>query len=147
MSYIKNHNKQYFLDETYLPNFKLGRKNVSAILLPHAGSHFVKEIFDFAFNKINIKPFNKIILLTTNHYTNNNVQMDNIIKKIKLNKIDGIPIDSDFFKHEHSYLSILPYLEKIGYPCTIISVGEYNNLVGCIIFVTISIVFSTQLTL
>jgi hypothetical protein len=52
--------------------------------------------------------------------------MDNPIQKIKLNKINGIRVDSSFFRYEHSYLSILPYLEKIGYPCSIIAVGEFS---------------------
>jgi len=126
MSYIKNHNKPYFLNSAFPPNFKFGSKNVSAIIIPHAGSVFVKEILDFAFNKINISPFNKIILLTTNHSTSENFQMDNPIQRIKLNQISGIPTNQSFFKREHSYLSILPYLEKIGYPCSIIAVGEFS---------------------
>jgi uncharacterized protein (TIGR00296 family) len=52
--------------------------------------------------------------------------MDNPIQKIKLNQIRGIPTSPTFFKREHSYLSILPYLEKIGYPCSIIAVGEFS---------------------
>ena len=126
MSYIKNHNKPYFLNSTFPPTFQTGSKNVSALLVPHAGSAFVKEILDFAFNKIDISPFNKVILLTTNHSTRDNFQMDNPIQKIKLNQIRGIPTSPTFFKREHSYLSILPYLEKIGYPCSIIAVGEFS---------------------
>jgi uncharacterized protein (TIGR00296 family)/AmmeMemoRadiSam system protein B len=126
MSYIKNHNKPYFLNSSFPPNFKTGSKNVSALLVPHAGSAFVKEILDFAFDKINIKSFNKVILLTTNHSTSDNYQMDNPIQRIKLNQIRGIPTSPIFFKMEHSYLSILPYLEKIGYPCSIIAVGEFS---------------------
>ena len=126
MSYIKNHNKPYFLNSAFSPNFKFGSKNVSAIIFPHAGSAFVKEILDFAFDKINIKPFNKVILLTTNHSTSDNFQMDNPIQRIKLNQIRGIPTSQPFFKTEHSYLSILPYLEKIGYPCSIVAVGEFS---------------------
>lgn len=126
MSYIKNHNKPYFLNSNSLPNFQTGSKNVSALLVPHAGSAFVKEIIDFAFNKIDISPFNKVILLTTNHASSENFQMDNPIQKIKLNQIRGIPTSQSFFKREHSYLSILPYLEKIGYPCSIIAVGEFS---------------------
>jgi len=126
MSYIKNHNKPYFLNSSFPPNFQTGSKNVSALLVPHAGSAFVKEILDFAFNKIDIIPFNKVILLTTNHSTRDNFQMDNPIQKIKLNQIRGIPTSQTFFKREHSYLSILPYLEKIGYSCSIIAVGEFS---------------------
>lgn len=126
MSYIKNHNKPYFLNSAFPPNFKTGSKNVSALLVPHAGSTFVKEILDFAFDKIDISPFNKIILLTTNHSTSDNYQMDNPIQRIKLNQIRGIPTSPTFFKREHSYLSILPYLEKIGYPCSIIAVGNFS---------------------
>ena len=126
MSYIKNHNKPYFLNSAFPPTFQTGSKNVSALLVPHAGSAFVKEILDFAFDKIDISPFNKVILLTTNHSTSENFQMDNPIQKIKLNQIRGIPTNRTFFKMEHSYLSILPYLEKIGYPCSIIAVGEFS---------------------
>ncbi len=126
MSYIKNHNKPYFLNSAFPPNFQAGSKNVSALLVPHAGSAFVKEILDFAFDKIDISPFNKVILLTTNHSTSENFQMDNPIQKIKLKQIHGIPTNPSFFKREHSYLSILPYLEKIGYPCSIIAVGEFS---------------------
>ena len=126
MSYIKNHNKPYFLNSAFPPNFKTGSKNVSALLVPHAGSAFVKEILDFAFDKINITPFNKVILLTTNHSTSDNYQMDNPIQRIKLNQIRGIPTSQPFFKREHSYLSILPYLEKIGYPCSIVAVGNFS---------------------
>ena len=126
MSYIKNHNKPYFLNSAFPPNFQAGSKNVSAILVPHAGSAFVKEILDFAFDKIDISLFNKVILLTTNHSTRDNFQMDNPIQRIKLNQISGIPTNPAFFKTEHSYLSILPYLEKIGYQCSIIAVGEFS---------------------
>lgn len=52
--------------------------------------------------------------------------MDNPIQRIKLNQIRGIPTSPSFFKREHSYLSILPYLEKIGYPCSIIAVGDFS---------------------
>ncbi len=100
MSYIKNHNKPYFLNSTFPPNFKTGLKNVSALLVPHAGSAFVKEILDFAFDKIDISAFNKIILLTTNHSTSDNFQMDNPIQRIKLNQISGIPTSQTFFKRE-----------------------------------------------
>jgi len=126
MSFIKNHNKPYFLNSNFPPNFQTGSKNVSALLVPHAGSAFVKEILDFAFDKIDISPFNKVILLTTNHSTSDNFQMDNPIQRIKLNQIRGIPTSPSFFKREHSYLSILPYLEKIGYPCSIIAVGNFS---------------------
>ncbi len=44
MSYIKNYNKPYFLNSAFSPNFQTGSKNVSALLVPHAGSTFVKEI-------------------------------------------------------------------------------------------------------
>jgi uncharacterized protein (TIGR00296 family)/AmmeMemoRadiSam system protein B len=126
MSYIKNHTKPYFLNSAFPPTFQTGSKNVSALLVPHAGSAFVKEILDFAFNKIDISAFNKVILLTTNHSTRDNFQMDNPIQRIKLNQIRGIPTSPTFFKREHSYLSILPYLEKIGYSCSIIAVGEFS---------------------
>jgi len=126
MSFIKNHTKPYFLNSNFPPNFQTGSKNASALIVPHAGSAFVKEILDFAFNKIDIIPFNKVILLTTNHSTSENFQMDNAIQKIKLNQIRGIPTSPSFFKMEHSYLSILPYLEKIGYPCSIIAVGNFS---------------------
>lgn len=133
MSYIKNHNKLYFLNSASPPNFQTGSKNVSALLVPHAGSAFIKEILDFAFDKIDISPFNKVILLTTNHSTSDNFQMDNPIQKIKLNQIRGIPTSPSFFKMEHSYLSILPYLEKIGYPCSIIAVGDFSTELSRII--------------
>ena len=44
MSYIKKHNKPYFLNSAFPPNFQTGSKNVSALLVPQAGSAFVKEI-------------------------------------------------------------------------------------------------------
>lgn len=133
MSYIKNHNKPYFLNSAFPPTFQTGSKNVSALLIPHAGSAFVKEILDFAFDKIDTAPFNRVILLTTNHSTRDNFQMDNPIQKIKLNQIRGIPTSPSFFKREHSYLSILPYLEKIGYPCSIIAVGDFSTELARII--------------
>jgi len=133
MLYIKNHNKLYFLNSNSPPNFQTGSKNVRALLVPHAGSAFVKELLDFAFDKIDITAFNKVILLTTNHSTSENFQMDNPIQKIKLNQISGIPTSPSFFKREHSYLSILPYLEKIGYPCSIIAVGEFSSELSRII--------------
>ena len=105
MSYIKNHNKSYFLNSTVPPNFQTGSKNISALLVPHAGSSFIKEILDFAFDKINIKPFNKVILLTTNHSTRNNFQIDNPIQSIKLNQIHGIPT-SPTFSNVNRYKSL-----------------------------------------
>ncbi len=134
---INNHIKKSFIDLNVIPNFNFGQKDTSAILIPHAGSFFIKYILDYVFNDIK-KDFEEIVLLTTNHNTNNNyvLDVDNIIYNkanpkinIKVNKIDMLQdiYNSKYFYTEHSYLSVLPYLNMFNIPVTIVSIGTYTD--------------------
>ncbi len=55
------------------------------MILPHAGTFFIKDTLDYCFNQINKNIFNRIILLSTNHYDNNNYILPNNINKIQYN--------------------------------------------------------------
>jgi uncharacterized protein (TIGR00296 family)/AmmeMemoRadiSam system protein B len=134
---INNHKKKLFIDLNVEPSFNFGQKDMSAILIPHAGSFFIKDILDYVFSNIK-KDFEQIVLLTTNHNTNNNyvLNVDNIIYNkanpkinIKVNKIDNTKIASDIshFYLEHSFLSILPYLNLFNLPITIVSINIYSD--------------------
>jgi AmmeMemoRadiSam system protein B len=134
---INNHKKKSFIDLNIKPDFNFGQKNTQSILIPHAGSFFIKSILDYVFSDIK-KDFEEIVLLTTNHNTNNNyiLNVDNIIYNkanpkinIKVNKINTLEeiYNSKHFYTEHSYLSVLPYLNMFNIPVTIISVNIYSD--------------------
>ncbi len=134
---INNHIKKSFIDLNIKPDFNFGQKNTQSILIPHAGSFFIKSILDYIFSDIK-KDFEEIVLLTTNHNANNNyvLNVDNIIYNkanpkinIKVNKINTLQniYNSKHFYTEHSFLSVLPYLNKFNIPVTIVSVGIYSD--------------------
>ena len=134
---INNHIKKSFIDLNHIPNFNFGQKDTQAILIPHAGSFFIKQILDYVFSDIK-KDFEEIVLLTTNHNPNNNyiLNVDNIIYNkanpkinIKVNKINTLQdiYNSKHFYIEHSYLSVLPYLNMFNIPVTIVSIGIYTD--------------------
>ncbi len=86
-----------FIDPSYPPDFNFGNKNTLGLLLPHAGSKYIKSIMDYTFSDINIDNFKKIIILSTNHHNKDNYE---IIKKYEEYE-------------EHSFQSIIPYINKI----------------------------------
>lgn len=87
-----------FIDPLYPPDFIFGNKNIRAIILPHAGSRFVKEIMDYIFNGINCNTFDRIILLSTNHNDSENYEFDSY---------------EDVNIAEHSIQSVKPYIDRI----------------------------------
>ena len=107
------------------------------MILPHAGTFFIKDTLDYCFDQIDKNNFDRIILLSTNHYDNNNYILPNNIDKIKYNDNFLITLQNieskytiestDFFFKEHSYLSVLPYIQKFEIPLTIILVGNANK--------------------
>ena len=113
---LSNHKKPYFLDLSINHEFYFGRKNTRAMIVPHAGSEFINQLLTYSFN--NIKKYRKILLLTTNHIDSNNYSHTS-------NHVPTTIINDEHFNNEHSYLSILPYIEKFNY--IIISIGSYNE--------------------
>lgn len=113
-----SHPKKYFINSNFGPMFTIGKKNTKAFIVPHAGSEFVKNIFDYIFCDINIDNMNTIILLTTNHNVDGNYQLSNInnnqyYPSITTLKSDNIQSNNEHFNSEHSYLSIMPYLDQL----------------------------------
>jgi len=125
---INLHPLRYFTNVDWIPRFKFGNKNTNAIILPHAGLDIVYPIFEYAFSNIK-KQYDKIVILSTNHRSDQNFQSTfNIIGRpyIKLEMIADIKIDNEAFFQEHSYLSVLPYIAKFNISTHIIIIGKYD---------------------
>jgi predicted class III extradiol MEMO1 family dioxygenase len=113
---IKLHKKPYFLDLSINHNYNFGNKNTRAMIVPHAGSEYINQLLTYSFNDIN--KFSKVLLLTTNHIDNNNYSHSSF-------PISNTVINNDHFNDEHSYLSILPYIQNFRY--IVVSIGLYNE--------------------
>ncbi len=113
---LSNHTKPYFLNRSINHDYYFGNKNTRAMIVPHAGSEFINQLLTYSFN--NITKYSKILLLTTNHIDSNNYSHSS-------NSIPNTIVNDEHFNNEHSYLSILPYIEKFNY--IIISIGSYNE--------------------
>lgn len=143
---LNSHEKISFIDFNILPNFEFGNKQISSLVLPHAGSLFVKDIMLYCFDQMNKDKFDKIVLLSTNHINSNNYILPKNITEIKFGektiKLDSVNLETKsvnletnisdidsilFYLKEHSFLSVLPYLEKFNLPLTIIIVGNLND--------------------
>lgn len=130
---VDNHSKSHFVDQSEHIAINRGRKRISACIVPHAGSKYVKPVMDYVFSEIDTSSINNVVLLTTNHHDSNNYHLRaNIIAPfdITLKMVDdgtAFPnADNAFFNEEHSYLSILPYLKFIDRPVYIFSIGNYS---------------------
>jgi len=131
---INLHTKKYFLDLTILPEIQFSKTNVRALILPYAGSIYVKPIMDYCFSLLNNNNFTKILLLTTNHNNQNNygLQMTKIQYAkyfISISQLKSAYLDNtqDIFYIEHSFLSILPYLYLLHIPVIILNIGIYDD--------------------
>lgn len=102
---LSDHSKISFLDKNAKTNFKFGKKEVSALFLPHAGSTYVRSILDYIFSDIDITNFDNVLLLTTNHSSKHNYQSsfdtikfnDITIKLKQIQSNNSISINNDFF--------------------------------------------------
>ena len=90
------------------------KKNINAILLPHAGIYYIKQIMDYIFNNIDFDNIDKIILLSTNHFRDDNLYFSNY----------------DEFENkqlrEHSPISIKDYINKKPVEIYLISYFDEN---------------------
>ena len=123
-----------FLDLTILPEIQFCKTNVRALILPHAGSIYVKPIMDYCFSLLNNNNFTKILLLTTNHNDKKNyglqmtkIQYDKYFIPISQLKSAYLDNTQDIFYIEHSFLSILPYLYLLQIPVIILNIGIYDD--------------------
>jgi len=107
---LKNHDKPYFLDIHRPIQTKVGSKQVDAMILPHAATPYVHEILSLAFDYCPI--YDRIILFTTNHSTPYNYEFRS---------------RDPFFSREHSYLSILPFLQKYSKRYDIYAIGNSDT--------------------
>ena len=131
---IETHQSKNFLDLDQQIDIKHGSKIVSACIVPHAGSTYVKQIMDYVFSDLDVSKISAIVLLTTNHRdtSNHHLIADSIRfgnKTIDIKHITNPAFQSDveFFRSEHSYLSVLPYLHFIGMPVYIFSIGSATS--------------------
>lgn len=139
--FIKNHPKKSFLDSSvgkiYQSNCcKISTENnVKALVLPHAGSVFVKQVMDYSFSLIDQKDFKSVLLLTANHsdaknYTfpasqilhENDIEID-----VRCFHSKTLTTSETIFYQEHSFLSVMPYLNHLKLPVTILVVGGYDQ--------------------
>ena len=137
---VNNHKKKSFLDNSvgkiYTANCcKISSENsVKALVLPHAGSFFVKQIMDYSFSLVDKTDFKSVLLLTTNHKDDKNyaLQASEILydndQKIRVLRVESNALDAsqDIFYKEHSFLSVLPYLKQLQLPVSILIVGRYD---------------------
>ena len=131
---IETHQSKNFLDLDQQIDIQHGSKPVSACIVPHAGSTYVKQIMDYVFSDIDVSKISDVVLLTTNHRDTSNhhliagsIRFGN--KTISLKHITNSAFalfesDIEFFRSEHSYLSVLPYLHFIDRPVYIFSIGS-----------------------
>ena len=92
------------------------KKKVNAILLPHAGLFYVKQIMDYIFDNIDFDNIVNIILLSTNHFSNENLYFSSY---------------DDFEKHqlkEHSPISIKEYINKKTVKIEIFLITNANEI-------------------
>ncbi len=108
--------KPGFLNLDIPHDFNFGNKNTRALILPHAGSEYINDVLSYAFS--DIKKYSKILLLTTNHHNSNNYSLDGI----SLTKNDP-----EFFKTEHSHLSVQAYIDRFNAKITTVSIGSYSE--------------------
>lgn len=125
--FLKNKILLNFINNDYLPNFNIGKKNISAMILPHAGSMYVKDIMDYIFSEIDIDLFDNILLITTNHNNNNNYQTSDKNDTFEHIESEHIITDDMFFGLEHSHQSVMPYLCKINKPIYLVSIGQFSE--------------------
>jgi uncharacterized protein (TIGR00296 family) len=114
---LLKHKKPYFLNLSIDHDFYFNNKNIRAMIVPHAGSEFINQLLTYSFN--NIKVFSKVLLLTTNHIDNNNYSHSSY-------NVPNTIINDEHFNNEHSYLSILPYIQRFG-NYIIVSIGLYSD--------------------
>lgn len=138
---INNHSRKYFLDINAIITIKFNDSptpsadNVKAMVLPHAASFFVNPIMDYSFGQVNRADFKKVIVLSTNHNNNLNygLHLDRIVygTRVLVNIIalasQHLSPGPDIFYHEHSFLSVLPYLASLGLPVTLLVIGSYSG--------------------
>jgi len=123
---IYKHPKKSFMSNN-ISKIKFGNKHIYAILLPHAGHTFIKNIIYLSL--YNIQPiYDYIVLLTTNHIDHNNYQPESSFDDLKILNLDNIEKNDEHFMNEHSYLSILSYIKQFNIPVYIISVGNSNEI-------------------
>jgi len=111
----------------HIPKITFGNKNVSCLLLPHAGSIYVEDVMKSTF--FGIRPdYKSIIILTTNHIDNENYQPEDDFKwNLQIFHLDGIPKNNSHFDLEHSHMSLLPYVEQFHCPIYLLSLGKYDE--------------------
>jgi len=131
---IETHQSKNFLDLDQQIDIQHGSKPVSACIVPHAGSMYVKQIMDYVFSDLDVSKISNVVLLTTNHQNKSNyhliagsIRFGN--KTISLKHISSSAFalfesDIEFFRSEHSYLSVLPYLHFIARPVYVFSIGS-----------------------
>jgi AMMECR1 domain-containing protein/predicted class III extradiol MEMO1 family dioxygenase len=123
---IEQHPKINFMFKN-VKNINFGSRNISAILLPHAGYSYIKNIMDLTFLNIR-KSYKYIIILTTNHLDTHNYQPnDDILFGIKVFHLENVEKSYNHFMEEHSYLSILPYIQQFNVPIYLFSIGYFDE--------------------
>ena len=91
-------------------------KNINAMILPHAGLYYIKSILDYMFNDLNLYKYNKIILLSTNHFNHNNT----------------LYTSYEEFKQksqEHSPISVQSYIDNHNIPINIYLISHYDKTI------------------
>ncbi len=152
--YDKNYEKQIIglLDKGIKPD-----PSTKAILVPHASYKYSGKCLINAYQHIDWKNINNIVILSTSHYSNNKtilpnfntINFNNHIIKVpaELNKLfigDGVIVDKDniFFNKEHSFETQLPAiiyfnkdrLDKIKiYPILIGDLKNYKDFANILL--------------
>lgn len=137
---INSHTKKSFLDNSvgkiYTSNCcKISTENnAKALVLPHAGFFYVRQVMDYSFGLIDKRDFKRVLLLTTNHRDDKNyaLQASEILYdgdlKIRVLRVESKALEArqDIFHKEHSFLSVLPYLNELRLPVSILVIGRYD---------------------
>lgn len=98
-------------------------------IIPHASLLYCSEYIGDILSNIDWTLYDKIILLSTNHYTNTNHKLNHTFNYNKNNiyfRSGGTDINE--FNKEHSWMPLIPYLDLIGINKIIPYIlGEYDK--------------------
>jgi len=99
------------------------KKKVNAILLPHAGLYYVKQIMDYIFDNIDFDNIDNIILLSTNHFTNENLYFSSY-ENFEEYQLKEHQLKEHQLK-EHSPISVKEYINNK--PVEIYLISNYDE--------------------
>lgn len=135
---LKYHKKQIFISGFQSSTEQTDvRDDLCAIITPHAGLSYCGDLLDFAYSKVSWNKYNKIILISTHHNSNNSIPESKTFDLSSSGKIfeiedfinfgDLVTKSNDDLLKEHSWLVQMPFLNYQNVKLCILLNGTYNE--------------------